>query len=138
MTPGQVYGGFGPLCLHILPESHKLFMAKPLSDLIKAVSKEPEERTLTYKGEEYSYFATPLTLGERDRVRKLVRNEDDATEYALRLLIAKAKKKDGSRMFQDGQYVELKNDWPSVELEKAMLKLMQPDEQVEEEEEGKD
>ena len=111
--------------------------ALPLSDLIKAVDKTPVRRTLTYKGQEYEYYSTFLTLGQRERVRNSQKNLEDANEFALKLLIKKALKKDGSRMFQDGQYAELKEDWPSQEIEEAMLKLIQkqPEEDLDPDEE---
>ena len=34
-------------------------------------------------------------------------------------------------MFADGQYSELKNEWPAAELEAAMLQLIQAEEEDE-------
>ena len=106
-------------------------MAKPLSELIKAVNKAPVRRTLEFKGEEYEFFATYLTLAQRERVRSVQKNTEDASEFALRLLIDKALTADGQRMFNAGQYAELKNDWPASELEAAMLQLIAPTEEEE-------
>jgi hypothetical protein len=106
-------------------------MAKPLSELIKAVNKAPVRRTLTFQGEEYEFYMTYLTLGERERVRQTQKNQEDSNEFALRLLIAKAQNKDGSRMFQVAKYAELKEEWPASELEAAMMQMIAPTEEEE-------
>ena len=111
-------------------------MAKPLSELIKGVNKEPVRRTVEFNGEEYEFFSTYLTLAQREKVKNAQKNADDANEFALKLLIDKALTKDGQKMFQPGMYAELRNEWPAAELEAAMLKLIS-DEQAEDEE-GKD
>jgi len=107
-------------------------MAKPLSELIKAVSKAPVRRTLTFKGEEYEFWMTYLTLAQRERVRQTQKDKEDSNEFALRLLIDKALTADGQRMFSPGQYAELKNEWPASELEAAMLQMIAPTEEEEE------
>ena len=111
-------------------------MAKPLTELIKAVNKEPVRRTVEFNGEEYEFYSTFLTLAQREKVKAAQKNADDANEFALKLLIDKALTKDGKKMFQPGMYAELKNEWPAAELEAAMLKLIQDEEAGEEE--GKD
>ena len=103
-------------------------MAKPLSELIKGVNKEAIKRTIEFNGEEYEFYSTYLTLAQREKVKAAQKNSDDASEFALRLLIDKALTKDGKKMFQPGMYAELKNEWPAAELEAAMLKLIQQDE----------
>ena len=108
-------------------------MAKPLSELIKGVNKEPVRRTVEFNGEEYEFFSTYLTLAQREKVKAAQKNAEDANEFALKLLIDKALTKDGKKMFQPGMYAELKNEWPAAELEAAMLKLIS-DEQAEDEE----
>ena len=111
---------------------------KPLSELIKSVDKTPTSRVLTYRGDEYEYFATELTMAQRGRVKAAQRDENDINEYGLKLLISKALKKDGTRMFSDAQYAELKNEWPINELEKAILSLLGLGETPEEDEEEAD
>ena len=68
-----------------------------------------------------------MTLAERSRVKAAQRDPEDANEFALKLLLAKAQRKDGGKMFADGMYAELKNEWPAAELEAAMLQLIAPD-----------
>ncbi len=113
-------------------------MAKPLSELIKAVNKEPQRRTLEYRGETYEYWSTDITMGERERVKATQKNKEDNNEFGLRLLLRKALNKDGSKMFQPGQYAELKEDWPAAELEDAMMQLLGEPDSSEEMAEGKD
>ena len=108
-------------------------MAKPLSELIKGVNQEATKRTLEFNGETYEYWATFLTLGQRAKVKALQKDPDDANEFALKLLIDKALTKDGKRMFQPGQYAELKNEWPANELEAAMMQLLAPSNEEEDE-----
>ena len=109
----------------------------PFSDLIKAVNKEPERKTLDYRGTTYEFWSTPLTMGQREQVKAIQKKPDDANEFALRLLISKALKKDGKRMFQDGQYAELKHEWPVAEIEEAMMRLIEtPDDSADGAEEG--
>jgi hypothetical protein len=107
-------------------------MAKPLSELIKAVTREPVRRTVNFKGEEYEFYATYLTLAERAKARSLQKDSEDTSEFALHLLIQKAKNKDGSPMFAPGQFAVLKNEWPAAELEAAMLQLLSGGDEEEE------
>ena len=97
-----------------------------------AFSKQPVRRVVKYKGEEYEFFHTHLTLSERAKIKESQKNPDDANEFALKLLLAKAQKKNGSKMFATAQYAELRNEWPAAELETAMLLLIAPDQDAEE------
>ena len=97
----------------------------------KAFAKDPVRKTVKYKGEEYEFYHTHLTLAERAKVKAAQRDPEDANEFALKLLLSKALKKNGSKMFADGQYAELKNEWPAAELEAAMLQLIQAEEEDE-------
>ena len=117
------------LCLPLtmLSGSLNLSMAKDLSRCQKRLQKNQFVGLLS-KGE-YEFFHTRLTLAERARVKAAQRDPDDANEFALKLLLAKAQKKDGGKMFADGMYAELKNEWPAAELEAAMLLLIAPEEE---------
>lgn len=114
-------------------------MAKPLSELIKAVNRDKVKQALFFQGEEYEFYMSYLTLKQRAKIKAVQKDADDANEFALRLLISKAYTKDGQKMFQDGQYAELIEEWPAKELEEAMMKIISPDEpDVDEDEQGKD
>ena len=99
-------------------------MALSLAKLLDGVSKEPIRRVFDYQGQEVEFYSRILTLKERDKIKKSQRDQEDANEFALRLLINKATTKDGKRMFQDGQYAELLNEWPVAALESAMLLMI--------------
>lgn len=113
-------------------------MAKELSSMSKAFGKVPIRRTLKYKGEEYEFYHTHLTLAERARIKAAQRDPEDSNEFALKLLLSKAMKKNGTKMFADGQYAELKNEWPASELETAMLLLIAPVDKEDDQEEAVD
>ena len=99
-------------------------MAKELSAMSKAFAKDPVRRIVKYKGEEYEFYHTHLTLAEREKIKASQKDKEDSNEFALKLLIAKAQHKDGTKMFAPGLYAELKNEWPVAELEAAMMKLI--------------
>ena len=114
-------------------------MAIELGALLNGVDKGLVKRTFDYQGQEVEFYSSFLTMEQRTKVQANQRKEGDANEFALKLLIEKACKKDGKRMFQAGQYAELKNEWPIAALESAMLLLLK-DKTGEEEEsdEGED
>ena len=78
----------------------------------KAFSKTPVQ-VVKYR-EEYR-FTTPISRWLNEQVKAAQRDPEDANEFALKLLLSKAQKKSGAKMFADGMYAELKNDWPAAE-----------------------
>ena len=143
-TPGQEKGGGAALPFlvstlnYACQESQPHSMAKELSAMSKAFSKTPVRKIVRYKGEEYEFYHTHLTLAERAKIKAAQRDPDDANEFALKLLLSKAMKKNGSKMFADGMYAELKNEWPAAELEAAMLLLIASEDATDEAEEAAD
>ena len=99
-------------------------MAIELGDLVKGIDKGLVRRCFDYQGQEIEFYSSFLTLEQRTKVQESQRKQEDANEFALKLLIAKAKTKSGKAMFQPGQYAELKNEWPIAALEAAMLLLL--------------
>lgn len=67
---------------------------------------------------------TPLTLAERGRAQKQAKS-DDATDFALQLLVAKATDENGMKMFSPGEVAELRNELPASVVEALMLQLLQ-------------
>ena len=108
-------------------------MAVQLSALLSGVDKGLVRRTFDYQGQEVEFYSSFLTMDQREMVQASQRKENDANEFALKLLIEKARDKAGKKMFQAGQYAELKKEWPVAALESAML-LMLKDKTGEEEE----
>ena len=82
-------------------------------------------------GSEFEFYMTPLTLAERSRAQKQAKS-DDATDFALQLLVSKAKDANGMPMFSVGEIAELRNALPASVVESLMLKLV-GEEEVEEE-----
>ena len=99
-------------------------MAIQLGELLSGIDKGLVKRSFDYQGQEIEFYSSFLTLEQRTKVQASQRKEEDANEFALKLLIAKAKTKAGKAMFQPGQYAELKNEWPIAALEAAMLLLL--------------
>tara|TARA_R100001163_G_C5062910_1_gene200082 strand:+ start:1892 stop:2248 length:357 start_codon:yes stop_codon:yes gene_type:complete len=74
-------------------------------------------------GDEFEFYSTPLTMAERERAQKQA-GSDDATAYALQLLVMKATDEHGQRMFKAGQIAELKNEVRDEDLQALMLALI--------------
>lgn len=109
-------------------------MSKALDKLKKAVSMKPQRRTTELPdGSEFEWFMTPLTLAERARAQKQSKT-DDATDFALQLLVSKAKDANGAPMFNQGDIAELRNELPAALVEALMLQLIAEEQQEEEEE----
>ena len=65
-------------------------MGKALDRLKKSVSMKPARRAVELPdGSEFEFWMTPLTLAERTRAQKQAKS-DDATDFALQLLVSKA------------------------------------------------
>ena len=78
-------------------------------------------------GTTFEMWVTPLTMAERERAQKGPKG-DDANEFALRLLIAKACDESGERLFQMGEIDVLKNEVRDADLQVLMLAVLQDDE----------
>lgn len=79
------------------------------------------ERKVTLgDGSEFSLWASNLTMAEREKSQKDAKS-DDANQYALQLLINKAKEQDGSPMFAGGDVAALKRDCEDGDLQAIMM-----------------
>ena len=108
-------------------------MGKALDRLKKAVSMKAQRRVVTLPdGEEFEFWMTPLTLAERTKAQKQAKT-DDATDFALQLLVSKARDERNIPLFNAGEIAELRNALPASLVEALMLQLI-----GEEEEEEKD
>ena len=107
-------------------------MGSALDRLKKSVSMSATRRAVELPdGTEFEFFMTPLTLAERSRAQKQAKS-DDATDFALQLLVAKATDENGMKMFSAGEVAELRNELPASVVEALMLQLLQePEEEVE-------
>ena len=108
-------------------------MGKALDRLKKAVSMKAQQRTIELPdGSEFEFYMTPLTLAERARAQKQAKS-DDATDFALQLLVSKAKDQNGIPLFNPGEIAELRNALPASVVEALMLQLIGEQEEEEEE-----
>ena len=97
---------------------------RALDRLKKAANLVPVKRVVALNnGTEFEFWSTPLTMAERERAQKQA-NSDDATQYALQLLVNKATDENGQRMFKAGELAELKNDVRDEDLQSLMVALV--------------
>ena len=97
---------------------------RALDQLKAAVSMKPQRRAIELpNGSEFEYWMTPLTLAERGKAQKQAKS-DDATDFALQLLVAKAKDENGQPLFAPGEVAELRNALPASVVEGLMLQLL--------------
>lgn len=68
-------------------------------------------------------FWHPLTIAERESIQKKV-GSDDATDFALGLMIEKALDEEGKRLFQDGEKAVLKNAVDAAVLQDIQLAML--------------
>ena len=95
----------------------------------KAVSMSQSRREVELPdGSTFEFWMTPLTLAERQRAQKNAKS-DDATDFALQLLVNKAKDENNRPMFHAGELAELRNELPATVVESVMLKLIQDEEE---------
>jgi hypothetical protein len=107
-------------------------MSNALERLKKAVSMKPQRKAAELPdGSEFEFWMTPLTLAERSRAQKQAKS-DDATDFALQLLVAKATDENGEKLFNVGDLADLRNVLPASVVEALMLLLL-TSEEVEEE-----
>ena len=102
-------------------------MSTALERLRKAISMKPQRKAVVLpNGTEFEYWMTPLTLAERSRAQKQAKS-DDATDFALHLLVAKATYENGELLFNTGALAELRNAFPANVVEALMLQLLADD-----------
>ena len=107
-------------------------MGRALDRLKQSVNMASTRRAVELPdGTEFEFWMTPLTLAERGRAQKQAKS-DDATDFALQLLVAKAVDQNGQKMFAPGEVAELRNELPASVVEGLMLQLMAEPEEEEE------
>ena len=65
----------------------------------------------------------PLTIAEREAIQKKA-GSDDASDFALGMLIEKALDAEGKRLFQDGEKAVLKNAVEAAVLQDIQLAML--------------
>jgi hypothetical protein len=97
---------------------------RALDRLKKAANLTPiKKRVELSDGDVFEFYCTPLTMAERERAQKNA-GSDEATAFALQLLIQKAKDENGQPMFRAGELAELKNEVRDADLQTLMLAVI--------------
>jgi hypothetical protein len=65
----------------------------------------------------------PLTIAEREAIQKKS-GSDDATDFALGMMLEKALDEDGKRLFQDGEKAILQNAVEAAVLQDIQLAML--------------
>jgi len=95
-----------------------------LARLKKAANLTPIKRVVKLSdGSKFEFYATALTMAERERAQKMP-GGDDPNGFALNLLVTKAMDDTGQRLFQAGEIAELKNDVMDADLQALMLAII--------------
>jgi len=114
---------------------------RALDRLKSAVSMAPQRKAVSLPdGSEFEWWMSPLTLAQRAKAQKLA-GSDDATAFALQLLVMVAKDESGQPLFVPAELAELRNAIPAKVVDDmllAMLDAQKKDEADEEEEEKLD
>lgn len=107
---------------------------KALDRLKRAANLVPTKRVVElHDGSEFEFWCSPLTMAEREKAQKQA-GSDEATAFALQLLIQKAKDENGQPLFRAGELAELKNEVRDEDLQALMLAVITGDKNVDEEE----
>jgi hypothetical protein len=97
---------------------------RALERLKKAANLIPIKKVVTLSdGTDFEFWATPLTMAEREKAQKEAGTED-ATAFALQLLVQKAKDESGNALFRAGEIAELKNEVRDEDLQSLMLAII--------------
>lgn len=98
-----------------------------LDRLRKAANLEPTKKEVELSdGSIFEMWVTPLTMAERERAQKQAKS-DDATAFALQLLISKACDENGAKLFKPGEIDILKNEVKDKDLQSLMLAILTDD-----------
>lgn len=101
-----------------------------LDRLKKAANLVPVKKVVVLSnGDEFEFWHTPLTMAERERAEKGVK--DDLNGFALQLFVQKATDETGQNLFQMGQIAELKHEVRDADLQSLMVAVLsEAEEQV--------
>ena len=104
---------------------------RAIDRLRKAANLEPAKKTVELSdGTSFELYTTPLTMAERERAQRNAKS-DDATAFALQLLIAKAQDSNGQKLFSAGEVDVLKNEVKDKDLQALMLAILSDDDAAE-------
>ncbi len=97
---------------------------RALDRLKKAANLTPIKKQVELSdGEVFEFYCKPLTMAERERAQKDA-GSDEATAFALQLLVSKALDENGRPLFRAGEIAELKNEVRDSDLQSLMLAVI--------------
>lgn len=100
---------------------------RAIDRLRKAANMEPIKKEVELSdGSTFELWYTPLTMAERERAQRQAKSED-ATAFALQLLINKAIDENGQKLFKPGEIDVLKNEVKDRDLQALMLAILSED-----------
>ena len=100
---------------------------RAIDRLRKAANLEPTKKEVELSdGSTFEMWITPLTMAERERAQKQAKSED-ATAFALQLLLQKACDESGAKLFSAGEIDVLKNEVKDKDLQALMLAVLTDD-----------
>ena len=95
-----------------------------IDKLKKAARLEPVKKEVKLEsGDTVTMYVTPLTAAERERAKKDSRS-DDPGEFAMQLLVRKARNGNGQPLFTPGDISVLKNEVRDSDLQSLMLAVL--------------
>tara|TARA_Y100000004_G_scaffold166122_1_gene197583 strand:+ start:16 stop:366 length:351 start_codon:yes stop_codon:yes gene_type:complete len=101
---------------------------RAIDRLRQAANLEPIKRQVDLSdGSSFEMYVTPLTMAERERAQKNAKSEE-ATAFALQLLIAKAQDENGNKLFSPGEIDVLKHEVKDKDLQALMVAVLTEDE----------
>lgn len=99
---------------------------RAIDRLRKAANFEPiRQEVILANGDEFIFYASPLTAAEREKAQKDSRT-DTANDFAMQLLIAKALDENGDKLFRPGDIPALKREVEDEDLQKIILCVLKP------------
>ena len=111
---------------------------RAIDRLRKAANLQPEKREAKLSdGSIVEMGVSPLTMAERERAQKRAKS-DDATAFAMQLLLTKAKDENGASLFSPGEVDIMKNEVKDADIQALMLAVLTNDNEDEEAMDPKD
>ena len=88
-------------------------------------------KVVELQGVEYEFFMSPLTIKQNQQAQALA-NSDDANDLAIHLLINKAELESGQKIWDLGDFEDMKAALSKAEVDAVLLKLLtsNPDEVI--------
>jgi len=101
---------------------------RAIDRLRQAANLEPAKKIVELSdGSTFEMYVTPLTMAERERAQRNAKSEE-ATAFALQLLIAKAQDSNGNNLFAPGEIDVLKHEVKDKDLQALMVAVLTQEE----------